>query len=162
MILKKINSFLDIVLSKLIIFVFLLMVILVFFQVINRFIFHIPVPWTEEFSRYIFVWLSLLGTAKAFYKKGHIAMDIIDNVVKGKGKKYLNILVYILCLIFFMVMVIYGSRWVFSCKGTICQSVKLDLVYIYIVLPVSFLVMILYVLEFLIDEIKNNTFKEVS
>ncbi len=40
-----------------------IMVVVVFLQVIFRFVIHASLPWSEELSRYILVWLSFLGAA---------------------------------------------------------------------------------------------------
>ncbi len=37
------------------------MAIIVFLQVIFRYLLHLPLFWTEEFARYCLVWASLLG-----------------------------------------------------------------------------------------------------
>jgi len=49
----------------------------VFFQVINRFILHIPAPWTEEIDRYVFVWVSFVGAAKALRDNAHVGTQVL-------------------------------------------------------------------------------------
>jgi TRAP-type C4-dicarboxylate transport system permease small subunit len=62
----------------------LFLLFIVFFQVLNRFILHIPLSWTEEAARYGFVWLSLFGAVKALQTGSHIKVDIFINNLKPK------------------------------------------------------------------------------
>jgi len=41
----------------------LLFSITVFLQVLTRFVIQIPLAWTEEVSRYFFIWMVFLGSA---------------------------------------------------------------------------------------------------
>ncbi len=56
---------------------FTAMIIAVFAQVIFRYALKISVPWTEEFARLLFTWVSFLGAAIALRKKEHIFVDVI-------------------------------------------------------------------------------------
>ena len=62
------------------------LVILVAIQVVCRYIFKVPTPWTEELARYAFLWTTYVGCAMCFAKKKHVVIDLIDEV----GKKTSN------------------------------------------------------------------------
>ncbi len=63
-----------------------LLVILVAIQVVCRYVFKVPTPWTEELARYAFLWTTYLGCAMCFSKKKHVVIDLIDEA----GKKTSN------------------------------------------------------------------------
>ena len=44
-------------------------------QVVMRYVFARPNPWTEELSRYLFIWLSLLGASLASKRGAHFVFD---------------------------------------------------------------------------------------
>ena len=48
-------------------------------QVIARFIFHKPFTWSEELSRYLFVWIALFGAAWCGRKHIHVRMTAVIN-----------------------------------------------------------------------------------
>ena len=53
------------------------MFLVVFSQVIFRYVLNQPSPWTEELSRYLFIWISLLGAAFGVMKQSHFGFDLI-------------------------------------------------------------------------------------
>jgi TRAP-type C4-dicarboxylate transport system permease small subunit len=59
----------------------LALVAALFYQVICRYVFQIPTAWAEEIGRYMFIWLTYLGTAYAYNYSSHIQIDIIDQVL---------------------------------------------------------------------------------
>ena len=52
------------------------MAVVVFLQVIFRYVLNLPLFWTEELARYCLVWASLLGSAVAVKRGQHIAVTI--------------------------------------------------------------------------------------
>ena len=68
-------------------------VLLIFSQILMRTIFNYSLSWTEELSRYIFIWQTWLGTSVALKYKQHIRVEILINFFKKtKNKKILEIL----------------------------------------------------------------------
>lgn len=47
------------------------------FGVASRFLFRAPVAWSDELSRYLFVWLSFLGASVALRRGMHMGMDFM-------------------------------------------------------------------------------------
>ena len=69
-------------------------VLLIFSQILMRTIFNYSLSWTEELSRYIFIWQTWLGTSIALKYKQHIRVEILINFLKKiKNKKKLEVLV---------------------------------------------------------------------
>ena len=69
-----------------------IMTFTVFLGVVSRG-FHISVTWTQEVSEFAFVWLSLLGMAAVFKRKGHIIVDAANGLMPEKmlaGVKFLG------------------------------------------------------------------------
>lgn len=76
----------------------LLIISLTALQVFLRYVMGFSLSWVEEVSRYLFVWIVLLGSATAFALNEHIAVDILTERTKG-------------CLL----LVIESSRILLSC-----------------------------------------------
>jgi TRAP-type C4-dicarboxylate transport system permease small subunit len=57
--------------------VVVLMMAVVIYSVINRYILGTPVTWTDEFSGYLVVALVMLGAAEALRRGDHISVDLI-------------------------------------------------------------------------------------
>lgn len=73
---KILNSFLAILLA--------LMVIIVFSNVIGRYFLGSALAWSEEVSRFIFIWMVFLGAIAAFVNDEHLALDILVKVLPTK------------------------------------------------------------------------------
>ncbi len=52
-------------------------VILVFFGVLSRFIFHYSIAWSEELVRYLFIWGGLFGAAAGFRYGKHSGVPLV-------------------------------------------------------------------------------------
>ena len=72
---KKIKAYLDRVIEKLLITIFGLMVINVIWQVITRYFSENPSSFTDELSRYLMIWLGILGAAYVTGKNEHVSID---------------------------------------------------------------------------------------
>jgi TRAP-type C4-dicarboxylate transport system permease small subunit len=51
--------------------------VVLFLAVITRYMFNFPLAWSEEVSRYAFVWLSFLGAELCFRANMHIGVDLL-------------------------------------------------------------------------------------
>ena len=56
------------------------MVVVVFLQVIFRFIIRSSLPWSEELSRYVMVWIVFLGASIGIKRKSHIGVEVVVDV----------------------------------------------------------------------------------
>lgn len=131
---------------------------LVLFQIFNRLIFHLTVIWTEEFCRYIFVWMSLFASAYGIYKKGHIAVSILQELFADKlVVKIFNTLIHVVIIVFCAVVAWQGVKWCGKCSNQYMLSVPtLKVIYVYVALPLNFALMVIFELEHLIDDLKSN------
>ena len=63
------------------------MVMLVFVNVILRYIFNSGIPIGEEISRFFFIWMVLLGAVLAFKDNEHVGISVVIDKLKGIAKK---------------------------------------------------------------------------
>lgn len=60
----------------------------------------IPIMWTDELSKILFIWIIFLSAALAMRKGGHLALDLFKNLIKSKiGFSLINILTIIILLL---------------------------------------------------------------
>ena len=67
--------------------VVILMMSVVGYSVVNRYILGTPVTWTDELSGYLVVALVMLGAAESLRRGDHIAVDLISNHFGPKLKR---------------------------------------------------------------------------
>lgn len=98
--------------------VFVAMILVVVLQIIFRFILRISVPWTEELSRLLFIYIGFFGTAIAVREKELIVIDLLLQRVPKKVQKVLNVGIYILSFAFFMILLVGGIGVFIKVKDT--------------------------------------------
>ena len=52
-------------------------VVITFAQVVFRYVIGYSLYWSEELARYLFVWVSFLGSVVALERGVHIGMDVV-------------------------------------------------------------------------------------
>lgn len=84
-------------------------IFLTFLQVLLRYAFNQPLSWIEEVSRYLFVWIVMLGAAFAFRTGEHINIDITSNIPNEWFRLSIAMLRYVASLIAAVVILYSGS-----------------------------------------------------
>jgi TRAP-type transport system small permease protein len=126
--------------------------LLVNYQILCRFVLSISVPWTEEVSRLLFVWLAFLGAAVGV-REG--TMIVIDTVPVMVGERWWRFFRPVVGIFSFTVIV-----FLFAASVPLVQSVwpttlaTLDWIsngWAYLAFTVSFGLMIIYCLHPLVQ-----------
>ena len=95
------------------IFLVILMIaatLLVAAQVVTRFILKVPLPWSEEIARYMFLWLTWVGAAYATKERKHVRIDIIYEKLPEAGKKVCTVISTVIWIVFLGIMVYLSFR----------------------------------------------------
>lgn len=84
------------------------MALVIFLQIICRF-FKVPLVWSEELGRFMFIWLIYISVCLSTRRESHLCCDILPIIVRGDiGKNIIKIVSNLLCLCFFLYVVYYG------------------------------------------------------
>lgn len=106
---KKIAALAGKVESACIVFLFVIMTIVCFYQVLCRYVLKISAPWTEELDRYAMIWLVMLGSSWAISADHHIKIDAIYSVVRRRRSVALLRTILDLLVLGFCVRFAYAS-----------------------------------------------------
>lgn len=104
---KKVGKVLNLVLNWSIITIFSIMVVLVFLNAFLRYSFNSGITWSEELSRYSFVWIVFLGAVVAFKEGEHIIVDLLISKFP-RGLQNITFLVINLLVIGIMILFVDG------------------------------------------------------
>ena len=81
------------------------MVVMVFGNVVLRYVFNSGITVSEEMSRFVFVWLTFIGAIVAMREGAHLGVDTLVNKLSRTGKKIClaisEFLMLICCVLFF-------------------------------------------------------------
>jgi TRAP-type transport system small permease protein len=75
-----------------------LMVVMVFGNVVLRYGFNSGISISEELSRWLFVWVTFMGSVVALNEKGHLGTDMLLARISVRGKKICLGISYIVML----------------------------------------------------------------
>jgi len=95
--------------------VVILMMSVVGYSVVNRYILGTPITWTDELSGYLVVALVMLGAAEALRRGDHISVDLITDRLGETGRRVSAIWGNLLVLAMSVALLI-------SVRGTIAYS----------------------------------------
>ena len=84
---KIVKNILDKITSYASVFIFIMMVLMVTYQVIARYIFSAPSSVTEILTRYAFVWLIIISATYMFGQREHINIGVVKDKLPGKAKR---------------------------------------------------------------------------
>ena len=129
--------------SVLIIAIFSLMVLVVFSQVVWRFVFNNPFPWSEELARYLQVWLILLASVACIRKGRHLAVDFFTQVLPFRIAKILKLISLVCILLFTGVLFVVSIHLIQITIDQITPAIRVPIMVVYLAFPVSSLLMFL-------------------
>jgi C4-dicarboxylate transporter DctQ subunit len=76
-----------------VVFLLIGIVVMIFSGVLSRYVFHYSIAFTEELSRFFFLWGALLGASSAFRTGEHSGIPLLANRFSPLGQKLVEIMV---------------------------------------------------------------------
>lgn len=116
-------------------------------QVIFRYVFNAPLTWSEEVSRYLFIWSVMLAVGLGIKREAHVGMDLVLMLFKGRIRKWVVGLNYVLMGIFSTYLVVKGSELVMGMAATPSPILQLSLAWTYSAVPVGGAIMVAFCFE---------------
>ena len=105
-------------------------IVVVTAQVVWRYAFNNSLVWTEELSRYLFVWMTFQGAALAGKESSHIRVALLVDCLPAKLRRWLAIGCLGLIVVFLGFLVVVGIQWVRLNAHTRTPALGLPLNYV--------------------------------
>lgn len=124
------------------------MLVLVIFQVIVRSV-SLTVSWTEEMTRYIFIWLTFLGMSIGFRRAEHIRLLFFVDMFPQKIRKILHVFQLLASLAFLGGMMYLGLTFLqqtIAAQET-AYAIQMPMYLVVLAVPVSFFLAIVGMFE---------------
>ena len=144
---KTLMSLLNTLLEKTLILAMAAIVITVSWQVFSRFILESPSSFTEELSRFLLIWIGILGAAYAYKTKAHLGLDLFVDKVPEKYQKMTRIVTELAVLVFASSVMIYGGLSLVMITLELKQTsatLGLNMALVYSVIPIAGVLMVLF------------------
>ena len=117
---------------------FAAMIVIIAAQVVARYVLDNSLVWTEELSRYVFVWMTFVGAMLAIKEGAHIRVTILDGCLSAGVRKCLALFSLLLIIAFLAVVVWVGFGVVRLTSGQTTPALNLPLNYaLYASLPMA-------------------------
>jgi TRAP-type C4-dicarboxylate transport system permease small subunit len=124
-----------------------ILVVPVTMQVVSRFTGLIPsYIWTEELSRFMFIWMVMLGAMVAVREGTHFEVDVWPDLSPRAGAR-LRILSNLFVLVFALVFVYWGIQFVRFGWSQESELAELPMPFIFLAWPIAGLTWLLFLGE---------------
>jgi TRAP-type C4-dicarboxylate transport system permease small subunit len=152
---KKINNCLNSIFHGTIIIMMIVMVLIVFVQVVMRYIFNNAFNWADEAARYLLVWITCLGAACAVREGLHISVVYIKERLSDNLQRYLILITGAIIIAFSIVCLIEGLKLSISEWNQNTTGLQIRITWVFLAIPVGFFVIITNSFELLFENIKK-------
>jgi len=129
--------------NGIIVTLFAVQVIVVFFQVVWRFIFNNPFSWSEELARFLQVWLILLASSVCIRKGRHLAVDFATHALPFRINRIFKLFNMVLILFFTGTLVIFSIHMILVTFNQMTPAMRVPVLVVYSAFPVAGLLMFL-------------------
>lgn len=133
-----------------------MMVGLVTYQVFERYVLHYTPPWSEELSVYLMIWFGIIGMAAGLRRNSHIALHYFADLMPKPVQRVLDFVKYGLILIYTAVLTVEGIHMVQLTMSQKSPAIGLPVGFVYLALPVSTVLMVVFTVELAIKEWKKG------
>lgn len=141
--LEKINNLLYGITRKASILMFVGMVVLSIVQVVCRYVLKISLSFTEELARFLFIWVTFLGTAMAMKKGQHVKMELLLNVVPPAVRSAIEFAGRVISMGIYLVMIGGGTVVILKTMDQTSAALNLPMSLVYLAVPVCGALMLL-------------------
>lgn len=149
-------------LNFIVVVMFSCMSIAVFIQIIFRYLLHQPIYWSEEFPRFILIWLTFLGSAIAMKNRSHLSISLLTNRLSVKKRISVQFFANLLSLLFISILVWGGIIITILTMPNRTAALQMPTGLVYLAVPVGGIIMIIYLLKNTIELFKENNNKAKS
>ena len=139
----KLNKVLEVSL----IFIMSVLVVDVLWQVISRYVLTSPSSFTDELAGFLLIWVGLLGAAYVAGKSEHLAIDLLLQKTRASRKRNLLITIQLSILLFALSVMVVGGSWLVYTRFALnvkSAALELPLGFVYLVLPLSGILIVYY------------------
>lgn len=123
----------------------------VLLQVLMRYLFAYPNPWSEEVSRFCFIWMSLLGASLAVARRSHFRFDQVTERLPPRAKKAVETFAGAVVLLFALLLIGAGIALMSLTIGERSAALNLPVALVYAAAPVSGALMAIHMLAGPVD-----------
>ena len=129
--------------------------VILFVNVVGRYVFLHSIPWAEEIGRYLMIIMIYLGISYSAHHDSHIRIDSVEKLYPPKALPYIRILSNVIWVFYCGIITYYGlqyTAYIFETHARMV-AVNLPLWPIYATIPLGHFLMGIRVLFLISDQV---------
>jgi len=111
--------------------------IIVFLQVLTRYVLEYPWGWPEELARMLFAWLALLGAVLALRRGGHFGIGSLTAALPAALRRAAAVAVRVALLGFLLLLAYLGAQAALRVREQLSTAMEISMSYGYASVPVG-------------------------
>jgi TRAP-type C4-dicarboxylate transport system permease small subunit len=122
------------------------MAVLVFANVVSRYLFNFSIIWVEELTRYMMVWVGFIGSGLVLRFGAHIAVDVFQDLLPARAAQTLRASIVVILAVTFATMTWLGFRYVAFAWDQETPVLNWNFGIVYLAIPIGSLLMLAHLL----------------
>ena len=117
-----------------------------FGQVIQRYVFQLPMPWATDVIRIFFVYSIFFGMGVGVFKKAHLNIDVLVQVFPSWARPWFDLLSNVVVIIFLSFVLYFSIPFIKANADQVTPYLLFPMSYIYMVVPITVLFMVFFLI----------------
>lgn len=131
--------------------------IVLFVNVVLRYVFSASTSWAEELIKYLMIWIAFIGGSICVREGAHVSIDFFYEYLSEKGMKIVLTIVNSIAVVFCFLMTIYGMKTIqFTIDtGQVSPALQVPMWIPYLAIPLGFILMTIRYVQEIVKAIKK-------
>lgn len=129
--------------------------VLIFLQVLTRYVFRYPFPWLEEVCGFLFVWICFLGASIALQENAHVSIDLMMERLRPRLRAVLGLFCEVITAGILAVFIFSGIQAAILAHSRLSSSLELPWSIVYAAFPVGMALLFGQIVRLILQGIKK-------
>lgn len=156
MVIRKISNYINSFVKALCALGLCFMAVILFIQVCLRYIFGGGLPWVEECSRYVTIWIVIMAGSSLIKEDEMLKVDFFDYLWPVKAIRIRNLIYRAILVLVFYILIWQGWLQAWSSVKIRLYSMNISWFWVYLAIPIGGSLMLIQYILFTILEFTEN------
>lgn len=134
------------------------MVVIVFANVLMRYVLGTSVIWSEEVARHLMIWLTFVGSGLALRTGAQIGIETLQDALPPRAARALRLVLALAMLALFVALAWYGIDYALRTRFQISAALGISMMYVYIGMPIGCALLAAHLLFVLRGYVRSREF----
>ncbi len=132
-----------------------IMIFVIVYQIVLRYVFSAANSWSEELARYLFIYDVMIGAAIATRRNSHLQVDFLINLLPPKVKCMFTIVATAVGIVFLGFLFTYSLTLCQTASNNMSAGVPVSMSVPYACIPIGAVLMVLTSIEVILKNIEQ-------